>query len=41
MTVADIAKQIVSFDTYDPPTKEKPLEVWIGDFLKDLGTRVV
>jgi acetylornithine deacetylase ArgE len=41
MTVVDIAKEMVSFDTSGPPTKEKPLAVWIGDFLKDLGAEVI
>ena len=37
MTVVDIAKELLSFDTSGPPTKEEPLARWIGDYLGDLG----
>ena len=33
----EIAKELISFDTSGPPTKEKPLAEWIRDFLDDLG----
>jgi acetylornithine deacetylase ArgE len=36
MTVIDLAKQIISFDTSGPPTKELPLAKWINDFFIDL-----
>lgn len=39
MTVVDIAKKIISFDTSGPPTREKPLAEWIRDYLVDLGVR--
>lgn len=37
LTVIDIAKNLLSYDTSGPPTKEKPLAMWIRDFLFDLG----
>lgn len=37
MTVVDIAKELISFDTSGPPAQEKPLAEWIRDFLVDLG----
>ena len=37
MTVVEIAKELISFDTSGPPTKEKPLAEWIVDFLEGLG----
>lgn len=36
MSVIDIAKELISFDTSGPPTKEMPLAKWIRDFLEDL-----
>jgi hypothetical protein len=37
MTVVEIAKELISFDTSGPPTREKPLAEWIVDFLEGLG----
>ena len=37
MTVIDIAKELISFDTSGPPTKEQPCAQWIKDFLEDTG----
>jgi acetylornithine deacetylase/succinyl-diaminopimelate desuccinylase-like protein len=37
MTVLDIAKSLISFDSSGPPTREKPLADWIHDYLVDLG----
>ncbi|MFC1802426.1 M20 family metallopeptidase [Thermoproteota archaeon] len=37
MTVVDIAKNLLSYDTSGPPAKEKPLAKWIRDFLIELG----
>jgi len=37
MTVVQIAKELISFDTSGPPTREKPLAEWIVDFLEGLG----
>ena len=37
MTVVDIAKSLISFDTSGPPTKEQPCAEWIRDFLEDAG----
>ena len=37
MSVVEIAKELISFDTSGPPTKERPLAMWIRDFLDDLG----
>ena len=37
MTVVDIAKSLISFDTSGPPAKERPLAKWIRDYLVDLG----
>lgn len=37
MTVVDIAKSLISFDSSGPPTREKPVADWIHDFLEDLG----
>ena len=37
MTVIDIAKELIAFDTSGPPTKEQPCAQWIKDFLEDLG----
>jgi acetylornithine deacetylase ArgE len=39
MTVVDIAKELISFDTSGPPTRERPLAEWIMDFLVDQGMR--
>ena len=40
MAAVEIAKEMISFDTSGPPAKEKPLAVWISDFLEDLGAEV-
>jgi len=37
MTVVDIAKQLISYDTSGPPAKEQPCAEWIRDFLEDIG----
>jgi acetylornithine deacetylase/succinyl-diaminopimelate desuccinylase-like protein len=37
MTVVDIAKELIAFDTSGPPTKEQPCAQWIKDFLEDTG----
>lgn len=37
MTVIDIAKELIAFDTSGPPTKEQPCAQWIKDFLEDTG----
>jgi succinyl-diaminopimelate desuccinylase len=37
LTVVDIAKSLISFDTSGPPTKEQPCAEWIRDFLEDAG----
>lgn len=37
MTVIDIAKELIAFDTSGPPTKEQPCAQWIKDFLEDIG----
>lgn len=37
MTVVDIAKELIKFDTSGPPTQEQPCAEWIRDFLDDLG----
>ncbi len=37
MTVVEIAKELISFDTSGPPIREKPLAEWIVDFLEGLG----
>ncbi len=37
LTVVDLAKSLISFDTSGPPAKERPLAKWIRDFLVDLG----
>jgi succinyl-diaminopimelate desuccinylase len=37
MTVVDIAKELIRFDTSGPPTKEQPCAQWIKDFLEDAG----
>ena len=37
MTVVDIAKELIRFDTSGPPTKEQPCAQWIKDFLEDIG----
>jgi acetylornithine deacetylase ArgE len=37
LTVVDVAKSLISFDTSGPPAKERPLAMWIRDFLVDLG----
>jgi len=37
LTVIDIAKELIAFDTSGPPTKEQPCAQWIKDFLDDLG----
>ena len=37
MTVIDIAKSMIAFDTSGPPTKEMPLAKWIHDYLTDMG----
>ena len=31
MTVVDVAKSLMSFDTSGPPAKERPLAKWIRD----------
>ncbi|MFP3951650.1 MAG: M20 family metallopeptidase [Candidatus Bathyarchaeia archaeon] len=36
MTVIDIAKELIGFDTSGPPTRERPCAEWIRDFLEDL-----
>jgi|TARA_B100001971_G_C18266378_1_gene593022 acetylornithine deacetylase ArgE len=40
LTVIDIAKSLISFDTSGPPAKEMPLAKWIRDFLMDLSVDV-
>jgi acetylornithine deacetylase ArgE len=37
LTVVDIAKELIRFDTSGPPTKEQPCAEWIKDFLEDIG----
>jgi len=37
LTVIDIAKELIAFDTSGPPTKEQPCAQWIKDFLEDTG----
>ena len=37
MTVVDITKELIRFDTSGPPTKEQPCAEWIKDFLEDIG----
>ncbi|MCK4399525.1 ArgE/DapE family deacylase [Candidatus Bathyarchaeota archaeon] len=37
MTVIDIAKELIPFDTSGPTTKEQPCAQWIKDFLEDIG----
>ncbi|UCD44709.1 MAG: ArgE/DapE family deacylase [Candidatus Bathyarchaeota archaeon] len=37
MTVVDIAKELIFFDTSGPPAREKPCAEWIRDYLVDLG----
>ena len=37
MTVVDIAKELIKFDTSGPPTQEQPCAEWIKDFLDDIG----
>jgi acetylornithine deacetylase ArgE len=37
LTVVDIAKELIRFDTSGPPTKELPCAVWIKDFLEGIG----
>jgi len=37
LTVIDIAKELIAFDTSGPPTKEQPCAQWIKDFLEDIG----
>jgi acetylornithine deacetylase ArgE len=37
LTVIDIAKKLIAFDTSGPPTKEQPCAQWIKDFLEDAG----
>lgn len=37
MTVTEIAKELISFDTSGPPARELPAARWIKDFLEDLG----
>jgi len=37
MTVIDIARALIGFDTSGPPTRERPCAEWIRDFLEDLG----
>lgn len=39
MTVLDIAKELISFDTSGPPAKEKPCAEWILDFLAEIGVQ--
>jgi len=37
LTVVDIVKELIRFDTSGPPTKEQPCAQWIKDFLEDIG----
>ena len=37
MTVTEIAKELISFDTSGPPARELPAARWIKGFLEDLG----
>ncbi len=37
MTVVDIAKELIAFDTSGPPAREQPCAQWIKDFLEDAG----
>ena len=37
MTVIDIAKELIAFDTSGPPAREQPCAQWIKDFLEDAG----
>jgi acetylornithine deacetylase/succinyl-diaminopimelate desuccinylase family protein len=37
MTVVEIAKKLISFDTSGPPTNELQLALWIKDFLSNLN----
>lgn len=37
MTVIDIAKELIAFDTSGPPAREQPCAQWIKDFLEDTG----
>ncbi len=37
MTVVDIAKDLIAFDTSGPPAREQPCAQWIKDFLEDTG----
>ncbi len=37
MTVVDIAKELIAFDTSGPPAREQACAQWIKDFLEDIG----
>jgi acetylornithine deacetylase/succinyl-diaminopimelate desuccinylase family protein len=37
LTVVDIAKELIRFDTSGPPAREQPCAEWIRDYLEDLG----
>lgn len=37
MTVLDISKELIKFDTSGPPTQEQPCAEWIKDYLDDIG----
>jgi len=37
LTVIDIAKELIAFDTSGPPAREQPCAQWIKDFLEDTG----
>jgi acetylornithine deacetylase ArgE len=37
LTVIDIAKELIAFDTSGPPAREQPCAQWIKDFLEDAG----
>ena len=37
MTVVDISKELIKFDTSGPPTQEQPCAEWIRDYLDDIG----
>ena len=37
LTVVDVAKELIRFDTSGPPAKEQPCAEWIRDYLEDLG----
>lgn len=37
LTVVDVAKELIRFDTSGPPANEQPCAEWIRDYLEDLG----